>query len=113
MKAHIFAFVAGLGIAGMAAAATSLTVRSRIRHAAARRHLRGIDLNSADATQLAHLPGMDMELAGRVIENRPYRSKLDLLSRMVVPEQIYRQIRSRVGVSEALAHAPIDVAQAQ
>jgi DNA uptake protein ComE-like DNA-binding protein len=113
MKTHIFAFVAGLGLAGAAAAAASPTVRSRIRQGSAGRHIRDIDLNTAEAVQLARLPGMNMGLAGRVIENRPYRSKLDLLSRMVVPQYIYRQIRSRVGVSEELAHAPIDVAQAQ
>jgi Na+/glutamate symporter len=44
----------------------------------------------------------------RVIEGRPYRSKLELVSRMVIPEPIYAGIRDKIAVAEA--RDPIKVA---
>ncbi len=58
----------------------------------------GLDLNTASRDQLARLPDVGPELADRIIENRPYRNKLDLVSRMVVPENIYEQVKHRIGV---------------
>ncbi len=58
----------------------------------------GLDLNTASRERLAGLPGVGPELADRIIENRPYRNKLDLVSRMVVPENIYAAIKRRIGV---------------
>ncbi len=71
----------------------ALKVRGRERFRAA-----GLDLNTASRERLAGLPGVGPELADRIIENRPYRSKLDLVSRMVVPENIYAGIKHRIGV---------------
>src|SRR4051794_16658006 len=44
-----------------------------------------LDLNAASQDELTHLNGMDDNLAERIVENRPYDSKLDLLDRMVLP----------------------------
>ena len=44
----------------------------------------------------------------RVIEGRPYRSKLELVSRMVIPEAIYAEIREKIAVSEG--RNPVKVA---
>jgi DNA uptake protein ComE-like DNA-binding protein len=59
-----------------------------------------LDLNSADHSEFLQL-GLDDETSERIAENRPYRSKLDLLSRMVIPEHTYSAIRDRVGVARA------------
>jgi len=59
-----------------------------------------LDLNTANHADLLRL-GLDGEMSNRVVENRPYRNKLDLLSRMVIPEQAYNAIRDRVGVTRA------------
>jgi DNA uptake protein ComE-like DNA-binding protein len=59
-----------------------------------------LDLNSASEAEFMHL-GLDRETIDRIAENRPYRNKLDLLSRMVIPEQAYNLIRNQVGVAKA------------
>ena len=58
----------------------------------------GLDLNSASQAQIESL-GLDGFLAERIVENRPYRTPLDLVSRMIVPEDVYAQIKNRVMVS--------------
>jgi len=59
-----------------------------------------LDLNTATKDDLARL-GLDAEVSDRILENRPYRNKLDLLSRMVVPEQTYNIIKDQIGVAGA------------
>jgi len=66
-----------------------------------------LDLNSATADQLKGL-GISPEIVERVIEGRPYRSKLELVSRMVIPEAIYAEIREKIAVSEG--RNPVKVA---
>lgn len=66
-----------------------------------------LDLNQADAEALKRL-GVDDQLVDRIIDNRPYRNKLDLVSRMVLPEAVYATIRDKVGV--AAGNDPIKVA---
>lgn len=59
-----------------------------------------IDLNSASADQLTEL-GLSAETQERLIENRPYRTKLELVSRMVLSPGEYAAIKDRVSVAEA------------
>ena len=59
-----------------------------------------LDLNSADTNEFGQL-GLQSEMIDRIIDNRPYRNKLDLLSRMVVPEELYRGIKNQIGVAGA------------
>ena len=66
-----------------------------------------VDLNVSDATELLKL-GLEQNSVDRVIENRPYRSKLELISRMVVSEDEYVAIRDRVAVAEG--RDPVKVA---
>lgn len=66
-----------------------------------------VDLNEAVASELSGL-GLDQETVERLVENRPYRSKLELVSRMVIPEAIFATIRDKVAISEG--RNPIKVA---
>jgi DNA uptake protein ComE-like DNA-binding protein len=59
-----------------------------------------LDLNSCSVEDLAALPGMLADSAERILEHRPYRNKLDLVSQMVVPEAVYVQISRLITVSE-------------
>ena len=59
-----------------------------------------LDLNTASPDDLLKL-GVDGEICDKILDNRPYRNKLDLVSRMVIPEQTYNQIRNRIGVARA------------
>jgi hypothetical protein len=66
-----------------------------------------VDLNEAAGSELSKL-GLDDAIVERLVENRPYRSKLELLSRMVMPEAIFATIREKVAVSEG--RDPVKVA---
>jgi DNA uptake protein ComE-like DNA-binding protein len=59
-----------------------------------------LDLNTANLDDLVSL-GLNAETCEKIVENRPYRNKLDLLSRMVIPEQAYSAIKHQVGVAKA------------
>ena len=58
-----------------------------------------IDINTARREQLAALPGVSGELADRIMDNRPYRHKLELLSRLIVSEEVYNSIKRRLQVN--------------
>jgi hypothetical protein len=45
--------------------------------------------------------GLDERTAERIGEERPYRNKLELVSRMVIPEETYEMIRNKIYIAEA------------
>ena len=55
-----------------------------------------LNINDASEKDLVRVLGLDADTAERIVEHRPYPSKLDLLGRMVVPEEIYRKIKDRI-----------------
>ncbi len=59
------------------------------------------DLNTATPAQLAALPGMGPEYVRRVIANRPYTAKNQLVTRGVLPQMEYEKIADLV-----VAHRP-------
>ena len=69
-----------------------------------RRRARGgpaVNINQASHQELMESLGLDAETADRIMEHRPYPSKIDLLGRMVVPEEIYRTIKGRISYKTA------------
>lgn len=60
-----------------------------------------LDLNSASQEELASLIGIDGVLAERIIENRPYTTKIDLVGRMVLPETLYKEIKHSITVRKS------------
>ena len=57
------------------------------------------DLNDAGREELEKL-GLDTVAVDRIVENRPYRNKLELVSRMILPENLYGEIRHRIGIRD-------------
>lgn len=55
-----------------------------------------ININQASQQELMQSLGLDSETADRIVEHRPYPSKIDLLGRMVIPDEIYRAIKNRI-----------------
>ena len=55
-----------------------------------------LNINEASQQELMRFLGLDSETAERIVEHRPYPSKLDLLGRMVLPEEIYLSIKDRI-----------------
>jgi competence protein ComEA len=55
-----------------------------------------VDLNSATATELKALPGVTDSDASKIIQNRPYADKSQLVSKKVVSETTYDRIKDHV-----------------
>ncbi len=55
-----------------------------------------VDVNSATEDQLLDLPGIGKPQARRIIDNRPYADKHDLLAKAVVNGATYAKIRDRI-----------------
>ena len=55
-----------------------------------------IDINSASTAQLETLPGISTARAQRIIDNRPYSSPHDLVSKGVVSEAEYARVSGKV-----------------
>ena len=55
-----------------------------------------LNINKATREELIRVLGLDSYTADRIVEHRPYPSKLDLLGRMVVPEDVYVTIKDRI-----------------
>lgn len=60
-----------------------------------------LDLNSATLFELKALSGIDDSSAERIVENRPYTTKIDLIGRRVIPDADYETIKHSITVRHA------------
>jgi len=55
-----------------------------------------VDINSASAADLDKLPGIGKSRADAIIKNRPYKGKDELLSRHIIPPNVYNGIKDKI-----------------
>ncbi|MGZ4830932.1 MAG: ComEA family DNA-binding protein [Candidatus Angelobacter sp.] len=55
-----------------------------------------MNINEASQQEIMQVLGLNAELAERIVEQRPYPSKIDLLGRMVIPGEVYDSIKNRI-----------------
>ncbi len=55
-----------------------------------------IDLNTAGKDELQTLPGIGEARSEAIMKNRPYRSKDELVSKKIVPQNVYDDIKGRI-----------------
>ena len=62
-----------------------------------------IDLNTASAEELQKLPGIGEALSKKIVENRPYKRKDELVQKKVIPAPTYDKIKDHVVAKQATA----------
>jgi DNA uptake protein ComE-like DNA-binding protein len=88
----VLSFLGAVGL-GVFSGAWILAARCR-RHSGVSRSL--ININEASQQEIMQALGLEAEFAERIVEHRPYPSKIDLLGRMVIPGEIYNSIKNRI-----------------
>jgi competence protein ComEA len=103
---RIFAFlVAAIAATGLAFAQKAETPKGAMKAPAkteakmdakadAKKEL--MDINSASEKDLATLPGIGEVRAKAIVKHRPYKGKDDLVSKKVITEKVYAQIKDQI-----------------
>ncbi len=57
-----------------------------------------LNINTASQKELEGLPGIGSERAGKIISNRPYQNISELLSKKIMGQKVYDQIKDQISV---------------
>lgn len=75
--------------------AKSATTKAQTAKSAVAKKVGPLDINSATLEQIKAIPGLS-DFAQQIVAARPFKSKLDLVKKKIVPKNIYNQIKSQI-----------------
>ncbi len=55
-----------------------------------------LDINTASEKELKELPGIGDAYAAKIVQNRPYRAKNELVQKKIIPQATYEKIRDMI-----------------
>ena len=88
-------------------AATTAAPKPAAKHATAKKTMAPakevLDLNSASKEELMKLPGVGDAIADKIVANRPFKSKYDLVQKGLVNRATYAKIKGMIIAKQAMA----------
>jgi DNA uptake protein ComE-like DNA-binding protein len=104
LTAQIAVLIFALSLfSGMAAG----QIDSKASSAAAASNMAGkLDINSATVDQLKELPGIGDAFSQKIVDGRPYHSKLDLVHKKIIPQATYDKIKDMIIAKQSKAEKP-------
>jgi competence protein ComEA len=60
-----------------------------------------MDINTAPASELETLPGIGEAYSKKIVENRPYKRKDELVKKKIVPQATYDKIKDHIIAKQA------------
>ncbi len=93
---RLFARILPLLLASLMLSALAPTLSSAAAAPQAASAADKLDLNTATADQLKALPGIGDAYSQKIIAGRPYRTKLDLVHKKIIPQATYDKIKDQI-----------------